>query len=40
MSKNLESTSLRDLLCASLRESDVGTTVTRLRVGRQAARAR
>ena len=28
MSKNLESTSLRDLLCASLRESDVGTTVT------------
>jgi aspartyl-tRNA synthetase len=28
MSKNLESTSLRDLLCASLRESDVGSTVT------------
>jgi len=25
MSKNLESTSMRDLLCASLRESDVGT---------------
>ena len=28
MSKNLESTSMRDLLCASLRESDVGTQVS------------
>jgi len=28
MSKNLESTSMRDLLCASLRESDVGTKVS------------
>ena len=28
MSNNLESTSMRDLLCASLRESDVGTTVS------------
>jgi aspartyl-tRNA synthetase len=28
MSNNLESTSMRDLLCASLRESDIGTQVS------------